>query len=266
MVLLDKQLILSVAKSRDIYETPDLNDNLFLHGLGISSISHLPEYTNIVFLSLEQNSLTSLSVLNQFLNLRYLNVNNNSITSIDFWVDLGNLDQLEQLHASHNSIQNFVCEIFSPPKLKILNLSHNKLNRLPNVSMMECLEVFNVSKNAIDDCDIVNSLKIYLPKTLKQLYLGPNPFVSSIKRYRRTVLSTLANESITLTYFDNAFVTAEEMEIVACIDANEEISVRKKFEDMRREELNRRVSDLRDLQLMHDDTELGICQYDFYDY
>ena len=265
MVLLDKQLILSVAKSRDIYETPELNDNLFLHGLGISSISHLPEYINIVFLSLEQNSLTSLSVLNQFVNLRYLNVNNNSITSIDFRSDLGNLDQLEQLHASHNSIQNFVCEIFSP-KLKILNLSHNKLNRFPNVSMMECLEVFNVSRNAIDDKDILDSLKIFLPKTLKQLYLGPNPFVSSIPRYRRTVLSTLANESIRLTYFDNAFVTAEEMEIVACIDANEEISVRKKFADMRREELNRRVGDLRDLQLIHDNTELGICQYDFYDY
>ena len=118
MVVLDKGLILSVAKSRDIYETPELNDSLFLHGLGIKAVSPLPEYTQVEFLSLAGNCLTSVSDLSQFPNLVFLNVSNNAIIEIDIRL----FPKLEQLHACHNSLTSFsVIEKNSSEKLKDRN-------------------------------------------------------------------------------------------------------------------------------------------------
>jgi len=250
MVVLSKQLILSVAKPRDIYETPELNDCLFLHGLAIESISALPEYSEIEFLSLAENCLTSVCGISQFPNLRFLNISSNAVTDIDLKL----FPNLEQLHACHNLLSSFTVSERNS-SLKILKISHNKLTQFPDVSNLESLEVLDVAQNLIREMDLENSAKI--PPSLKQLYLSPNPFIGKIRNYRKTVLGSLCRLA-SLSYLDNAFVTEEESAIARC--PNNELKIREHFALSRRQELNRRVSDLRDLQFMFDETAYRICQ------
>jgi len=251
MVTLDKGLILSVAKSRDIYETPELNDSLFLHGLGIKAVSPLPEYTHVEFLSLAENCLTSVSDLSQFPNLVFLNVSNNAITEIDIRL----FPKLEQLHACHNSLTSFSV-IEKNPTLKLVKLSHNKLTSFPDISNLVSLEVLDVAKNLIHEMDLSNSS--ILPFSLRQLYLSPNPFVARVRNYRKTILSEFCR-FCRLSYLDNSFVTEMELAI-ANSSSEKENAIRQQFALSRRQELNQRVSDLRDLQLMFDENVYRICQ------
>ena len=249
MVTLDKQLILRIAKSRDIYETPELNETLFLHQLCITCISPLLEYHQIEFLSLEQNSLTSMCGISQFPNLRYLKLDHNLLTC----VCLDPFPRLEQFHASHNSITRLDFSTKNE-NLKILKLCHNKLSMIPDVSNLESLEVLDVSRNIIHELALD---RLRRPSSLKQLYLSPNPFISSVRNYRKSLLAHLACMSIHLTYLDTSFVTEEESAIAQ--SPMNEIEIRKKFALGRKNELERRVSDFYDLHLMYDERGEKIC-------
>lgn len=210
------ELLKKHAHARGMYETLELNDYLLLHNLAILELTPGPAFVNVTCLSLENNGLRNLVHLSsQFPRLKYLNVNHNLLSSLDF-KDFCGLEDLQEIHAAHNSIQ-LLSSIDSGRclTLKKLNLSHNKLTNFPHFCDFQFLEVLDLSRNQIAteaEC-MLSSLRNSLPSTILQLYLSPNAFIGDLKNYRKSILSMfdklLFLDSAAVTHLDRQLATVE---------------------------------------------------------
>jgi Leucine-rich repeat (LRR) protein len=239
---LDTALISSLSlHDSTVYSTPSLNDCLFLHGMSLNSVSFDfgSIFTNLIQLSLENNAFTEIGNIRNCANLQFLNLRNNLITSIDFDRDLSQLHSLEQINLSSNRIHTFTGPTTEVTSLKHLNLRHNKLTVFPDrIDQFSNLELFDISENSIE-----TMIGETLPKSLRQLYLSPNPFVGKIKFYRNSFISQLPD----LVYLDNAFVS--ECERRSAENPHEgPNTIRREIHEEKRSELEQRITGLRGLQ------------------
>lgn len=130
----------------------------------------------------QQNCLRSLSGLQQLPSLDTLNISSNG------------LDSLEHLQDC--------------PLLSTLTAEHNHLSTLQGLApLLQCtnLHTLDLQQNNIEDPAVVDAIIAHLPQ-LRCLYLKGNPVVSSIKSYRKVIISRCPN----LTYLDDRPVQEEE--------------------------------------------------------
>ena len=209
-VVLDASLIAKVAKKRNMYETPELNECIYAHNLSVSVLGNLTAFNNVTTVCLGRNAIRSLNGIENLPLLKYLNVNYNLLECVDFAVQLAFLPFLEELHASNNIISELVLPATGQSKLRVLKLDRNRFKALPDTSCFTSLEVLDVSNNIVDSvADFDNFLKACIPKNLKQLYISPNTFTGSIRRFRQLVITSCRG----LVFLDYARVTPEEIEI-----------------------------------------------------
>jgi len=209
-VVLDASLIAKVAKKRNMYETPELNECIYAHNLSVSVLGNLTAFNNVTTVCLGRNAIRSLNGIENLPLLKYLNVNYNLLECVDFAVQLAFLPFLEELHASNNIISELVLPATGQSKLRVLKLDRNRFKALPDTSCFTSLEVLDVSNNIVDSvADFDNFLKACIPKNLKQFYISPNTFMGSIKRFRQLVITSCRG----LVFLDDARVTPEEIEI-----------------------------------------------------
>lgn len=217
---------------QDVYETPELNECLFLHGLGISHVCPKfgEQYINLVQLSLENNMLSMTGNLQKCVNLRLLNLRGNSFTCIHFENDFGTMKSLEELNLDGNKIESFQAPLrnnCSP--LNQIRLSRNRLSAMVDFSSFKSIELVDVSHNVISDSPL-SEMSDFLPPSIKQVYLSPNPFIQFTKQYRRSVIELVPS----LCYLDRGFVT--DLERIG----NDPLAVQE-FHEERRRELNNRA-------------------------
>ena len=193
---LSHQLVRKYAKERGMYETPDLNESLLVHNLGIQRMSDKLLFSNVTCLFLENNCLRSLAGVDKaFPKLRYLNVNHNLLDFLDIC-----LEGLEELHACHNHIAG-VRGDRAIRSLRVMRLAYNKLCSVADLSEFKRLEVLDLSYNHI--IASVEELVKCIPSSVLQLYLSPNPFIAHIPLYRQTILAAFP----TLVFLDTEAVT-----------------------------------------------------------
>lgn len=206
---LTKKFLKQHCKDMKLYQTPHLNDVLYLHYKGIFKIEALEEYTGLKCLWLESNGLSKIENLDHQTELRCLYLHQNIISDIE---NLEHLVLLDTLNLSSNrisKIQNISCI----PKLNSLYISHNRLTTVEDIEhLAECdtLSCVDLSHNKLDDPKVLEVFAAM--KNLKVLNLMGNTVIRNLKNYRKNFIVKCKH----LNYLDDRPVFPKDR---ACAEA-----------------------------------------------
>eukprot|EP00842_Homolaphlyctis_polyrhiza_P002333 jgi/Hompol1/30/HPOL_003834-RA len=194
--LMTPRYLKQICKEQKLYQTPELNDIIYLHYKGFSKIENIDAYTGLKSLWLEGNGISKIENIEALTELRCLFLQQNCIEHIE---NLDALVHLDTLNVCNNMIK-CVSNIHMLHKLKTLQISHNFLSTASDIeNLVTCpsITVLDLSNNKLDDVGIIDILE-QLPE-LAVLNLMGNPVIRKIQSYRRSMVSRCKS----LTYLDD---------------------------------------------------------------
>ncbi|KAJ3276160.1 Dynein assembly factor 1, axonemal [Terramyces sp. JEL0728] len=185
-----------LCKEQKVYQTPELNDILYLHFKGFSRIENLDLYTGLKSLWLEGNGISKIENIEMLSELRCLFLQQNCIEAIE---NLEKLEKLDTLNVGNNLVKK-IQGLESLKYLKTLQIQSNFLISYEDLAgLLDCpsITVLDLGNNKIEDPEIVSILE-QMPN-LAVLNLMGNPVIRKITNYRRIMVSKIK----TLTYLDD---------------------------------------------------------------
>jgi hypothetical protein len=123
------------------YETPELNDKIYLHFRGFKKIGNLDRFFGCKALWLDSNGFSTIENLHPLQELRCLYLSKNLISKIEGLDALQHLTILDLSNNRLSSIENLAC----CPSLQTLNVAHNSLTTVSSVEhLKECQSLSNL--------------------------------------------------------------------------------------------------------------------------
>lgn len=152
---------------------------------------------NLKSLDVSTNFLSSMPNVSKATSLEYLSVANNQLRG-RVWEEIRDLDKLVLLNLSRNALTNIsVTALAQNKRLSFVDLSWNKLNTLPTMSVLNNVKMLNLSNNNINSIDYQ---PYKLPSNLVQLNLHNNNIsslnVSAFKHLQHLEVLDLSSNQI----------------------------------------------------------------------
>ncbi|PFH38115.1 hypothetical protein BESB_004560 [Besnoitia besnoiti] len=147
--VMNRALLGQICKESGQYESPALNDKLYLHFRGFTKIENLDDYTQVRALWLEGNGIRRIEGLDNLKELKCLFLQQNCIREIE---NLDYCERLVTLDLSHNCIRK-IAGLSCLPRLSNLKLAYNAFETLEDIAgLTECPALTNldISHNNID--------------------------------------------------------------------------------------------------------------------
>ncbi|CAL6058478.1 Leucine-rich_repeat protein [Hexamita inflata] len=186
--------LLKVCKERQMYQTPELNENCYFHCKGYRSIQNISRYNECRALWLQSNGLAKIENLDALVHLTCLYLQENCIADMENL----NFPNLKQLNLSNNQI-SVIKNLDGCPELESLYLTVNRISKsadMMGLLGLSKLSVLDMARNQLEDEEFVNIVS-QLPE-LKVLVLTGCPVTRTMKQYRKTVINACKQ----LTYLD----------------------------------------------------------------
>lgn len=204
-IIMSPEYLKYLCENEGQYANPKLNTQLYLNNQGFYKISCLEPYVNIEALWLQTNVIEKIEGLSTLVNLKFLYLQNNLIEKIE---RLESCSELVRIDLSDNRIQK-IEGLSTLKNLKELKLENNAIETFDNLKgildVKESLTFLNLARNKIQPHTEIVPLFHQMNK-LSSLYLNDNPFVNTMKNYRKTFIVSMP----WLGYFDGNLIEEYE--------------------------------------------------------
>ena len=210
--LMTHEVVARMARERDGYVLPEVNDILWLSDKRWRAVAGLDAFTGVTALHLENNRIgpTLGDGLQTMRKLSVLHLSGNALTSVDDAQLARRHPSLVSVSLAGNRVERVANGAF-PNSLRQLTLAKNRLrdaSAIEALTRLPTLETLDLSENelAADADDSVLGVLAEFP-SLRALHLRGNPLVSSLGLdYRRALVSALP----CLTCLDDKAVSTME--------------------------------------------------------
>lgn len=170
------------------YETPELNEKLYLHFRGFKKIENLDAYTSCKAIWLDSNGFEVIEGLGSMRELRCLYLSKNLVSKVQ---GLENLSNLVLLDLSNNRLTK-VEGLDHCPHLQTLNVSRNALSGVDSIQHLQCAEELinlDLSNNRLEaDEVIVDTIKSF--PALSNLSINGND-ITKLASFRKRMISSM---------------------------------------------------------------------------
>ncbi|XP_012286203.1 protein phosphatase 1 regulatory subunit 42 isoform X2 [Orussus abietinus] len=178
---------------------------IYLHNNCIAKIENLQFAVNLIHLYLQHNNIRKIENLNSLRNLKKLYLGYNYIKTVEALEELENLEELQiekqKLLMGESLEFESNCANTLSGRLKILNISGNRITTLRDLNNFQNLEKLDARENLIDDMNDLLETTSSLPNIF-ELSLQGNP-VTKRHQYRESLIGS----SHHLKHLDGKLIT-----------------------------------------------------------